>query len=132
MEADIATVFEKLKARRKEEKKYSMPETIGGVKVWSEQERKDFFRRKNADVIPLLDEWNEMDCGAIGKIGPVITLARNADRNAAGKVTIESFARYYEESAKEREKELIILKDGTEAERRTLVERYPSVEPVNL
>lgn len=32
MEADIATVFEKLKARRKEEKKYSMPETIGGVK----------------------------------------------------------------------------------------------------
>ena len=132
MEADIATVFEKLKARRKEEKKYSMPETIGGVKVWSEQERKDFFRRKNADVIPLLDEWNEMDCGAIGKIGPVITLARNAERNAAGKVTIESFARYYEESAKEREKELIILKDGTEAERRTLVERYPSVEPVNL
>lgn len=132
MEADIATVFEKLKARRNGEKKNSMPETIGGVKVWSEQERKDYFRRKNADVIPLLDEWNEMDCGAIGKIGPVITLARNAERNAAGKVTIESFARYYEESAKEREKELIILRDGTETERRALVEKYPSVEPINL
>ena len=61
MEADMATVFEKLKAWRSEEKKYSLPETIGGVKVWSEQERKEFFRRKNADVIPLLDEWNEMD-----------------------------------------------------------------------
>ena len=45
MEADMATVFEKLKAWRSEEKKYSLPETIGGVKVWSEQERKEFFRR---------------------------------------------------------------------------------------
>lgn len=132
MEADIATVFEKLKARRAEEKQYALPETIGGVKVWPEQERKEFFRRKNADVIPLLDEWNEIDCGAIGKIGPVITLARNAERNAAGKVTVESFARYYEESAKERERELIILREGTEADKKGLVEKYPSVEPVNL
>ena len=132
MEADIATVFEKLKARRAEEKQFALPETIGGVKVWSEQERKEFFRRKNADVIPLLDEWNEIDCGAIGKIGPVITLARNAERNAAGKVTVESFARYYEESAKERERELIILREGTEADKKGLVEKYPSVEPVNL
>ena len=39
MEADMATVFEKLKAWRSEEKKYSLPEIFGWVMVCYEQDR---------------------------------------------------------------------------------------------
>lgn len=132
MEADTAAVFDALDKCITAEKKSALPETIGGVKIWSEEERAKFFRRKHKMVIPLLDEWNELSCGAIGRIGPVLTIARDAERGPDGKISLESFVRCYEESAKERDKELAILANGTEAEKKKLAEKYPDVDEVNL
>lgn len=132
MEADTTAAFDALDKQKAAEKKPALPDKIGGVKIWSEAERAKFFRRKHKSVIPLLDEWNELSCGAIGRIGPVLTLARNAERGPDGKISLDSFVRCYEESAKERDRELEILAHGTEAEKKKLAEKYPDVDEVNL
>lgn len=107
------------------ENPYELPQQIDGQNIWSAEKRKETFRRKNKDIIPLLDEWNAQGCGSITSIGPVQQMIRQMPGTPEEK-TAAAFAAYYAESAVRRDQELGIVKVGDKREIFKLECKYPN------
>lgn len=98
--------------------------TLGGCKIWPRELRESFFKRRNEIAIPLMDGWNFSSSGTVHQVGSLHQIL--ASMKDSEKVTPEQFALYYlNDSALEREHELIALKSEDRKTRYEVKKKYP-------